>query len=706
MIPNTLPQSLVDNPRLAQWIGFEAPGTVRLSTGKVEIGQGVLTAIVQIAAEELDVAPARVRLVSGNTAASPAEGYTAGSNSIEIGGGSVRLAAAEARLTALEHAARTLGADIAELSIADGKVLRRGEPTGLDYWSLAPGLDMSVQVTGRAPVKRRADYRIVGQSLPRIDLAEKIFGQGFIHDMAPAGVLHARVLHQPWPGAAPSALNAGEISEAANGSVGLVQRHYFIAVVGHDEGAVIRGTAAARRRLAWTGTPPAPDTAPDALRQLPTIDRTIDHPGKTGSAKAVRRHEAVYTKPYLAHGSIAPSCALARFEHGKLTVWTHSQGVMPLRGAMARALKIDSADITLVHVHGAGCYGHNGADDAAFDAAVIALERAGETVRVVWSRHDELAAAPLGTAMVTKVSAGLDADGHPVDWTYELWSGPHGQRPGASGNLNLLSAKALADAPKDNTPQDVPDASGGGGVRNAVLLYDLPAQKIIHHMVPEMPVRVSSMRGLGAFANVTALESFIDELAELAGADPVKYRLSMTSDPRMRRVIERAAALAAWRERGPAGTGKGRGFASSRYKNRAGYLALAVEVEVAEAVRFTKAWCAVDAGLVINPDGVLSQVEGGILQAASWALKEAFQPPEPGVDMTWDQYPILKFSEVPEIEIEIMDGGDNPALGVGEVAHGPTGAALANAVAHALGLRLRAMPLTRERIAAAALMAP
>jgi nicotinate dehydrogenase subunit B len=706
MIPNTLPQSLVDNPRLDQWIGFEAPGTVRLCTGKVEIGQGVLTALAQIAAEELDIVPARLRIVSGNTGQSPAEGYTAGSFSIEIGGGSVRLAAAEARLTALERAAQRLGADIAELSVADGKILRKGQVTGLDYWAIAPDLDFSVKVTGRAPVKRRADYKIVGQSLPRIDLAEKIYGQGFIHDMAPAGVVHARVLHQPWPGAIPSKLDATDVAKAANGAIEIVQRHHFVAVTGRDEAAVLRAHAAAERRIAWSGARQEPNNAPQLLRSLPAVDRTIDHPGKPAASKAVRRHEAIYTKPYIAHASIAPSCGLARLDGGKLTVWTHSQGVMPLRGAMARGLKMDPANITLIHTHGAGCYGHNGADDAAFDAAVIACERPGETIRVVWTRHDELATSPLGSAMVVQISAGLDASGRPADWTHELWSGPHGQRPGASGNINILSAAALPDQPELKPVQDVPDASGGGGVRNAILLYDLPPQKIIHHMIPEMPLRVSSMRGLGAFANITALESFVDELAEMAGVDPVAYRLNMTSDPRMRRVIERAASMAHWRERGPAGTGKGRGFAFSRYKNRAGYLAIAVDVEVAEEVRFVKAWCAVDAGLVINPDGMRNQIEGGILQAASWALKEAFQPPEPGTAMTWDNYPILTFSELPELDIELMDSGDNPALGVGEVAHGPTGAALANAVAHALGLRIRDVPLTRERIAAAALAAP
>ena len=327
----------------------------------------------------------------------------------------------------------------------------------------------------------------------------------------------------------------------------------------------------------------------------------------------------------------------------------------------------------------------------------------GRTVRVEWSRADELAASPFGSAMVVGLAAELSASGHPVSWTTEIWSGPHAQRPGAGGGVNLLAAIAFPDPPARPVPQEIPEAAGGSATRNAPLLYDVAHQRIINHIVADLAPRTSSMRGLGAFANVFAIESFVDELAAEAGADPLRFRLAMASDPRARAVLEQAARMAGWTSGERRGLGRGRGIAYSRYKNRAGYLALVVDVHVDAEVRLERVWCAVDAGLAVNPDGVRNQVEGGIIQAASWTLKEQVLFADGRVATnSWDSYPILRFSEVPEIEITVMDRPDEPTLGVGEVAQGPTAAAIANAVADALGVRLRDLPLTRERIIAAA----
>ncbi len=356
-----------------------------------------------------------------------------------------------------------------------------------------------------------------------------------------------------------------------------------------------------------------------------------------------------------------------------------------------------------MHRQGAGCYGHNGADDAAFDAAFVAMKRPGQAIRVQWSREDELSSSPFGAAMLIDLRAGLTSEGRPVGWTMEITSPSQGQRPGANGGVNLLGRMALPDPPPTPVPLDLPDQRGGGATRNAVALYDFP-QRVIHRFIPKLPVRTSSMRGLGAFGNVFAIESFVDELAAAAGADPVAYRLSLMSDPRARRVIETAAAMAGWSEGEETGAGRGKGIAFSRYKNRAAYLALVAEVEVEEEVRLRKVWCAVDAGLIINPDGAINQVEGGIVQAASWTLKEQVRFAEGRVaTATWADYPILRFSEVPEIEVRLVGNVNDPPLGMGEVSQGPTAAAIGNAVARALGVRLRDLPLTRERIMAAML---
>jgi nicotinate dehydrogenase subunit B len=436
----------------------------------------------------------------------------------------------------------------------------------------------------------------------------------------------------------------------------------------------------------WDGgaKPPAETGEPDWLLGQPARDRVVET-GTAEMAAGNRVVEAFYSRRFLTYGSIGPSCALAEFTDGTLDVWTHSQGVFVLRDWLARTLKLKPERVRVFHRQGAGCYGHNSADDVAFDAAFIATRVPGRSVRVQWTREDEFTAAPLGAAMAVKLRAVLDGDMRPADWTIEIWSPVHAQRPGMNGSANLLG----------------PDAMGGGATRNGEALYDLPRHKLVHHLLADVPVRTSSLRGLGAYANVFAIESFIDELAEVAGVDPVTYRLSLTSDPRARRVMESAAEMGGWFDRAELGAGRARGFACARYKNRAAYMAAVAEVEVDAEVRLTRVWACVDAGLVINPDGAANQVEGGIVQAASWALKEQVRFAGGQVaTATWEAYPILRFSEMPEIELRFIDAADEPPLGLGEVAMGPTAGAIANAVARALGVRLRDLPLTRERIMA------
>jgi len=702
---SALPQSLTDNPRLDRWVGFDSDRTVRIATGKVELGQGVLTALVQIAAEELDVPPARIRLVSGVTAESPNEGYTAGSRSIEESGGSIRLVCAEIRGLFLDHIAAVLDCPRAELAIKDGAVLRNGTPTGFDYWSLNEKIDLARPATGAAPVKRPADFRIIGRNLARVDLPAKITGGAFVHDMAPAGVKHARVVRQPRRGAKLKSLDETAIKRATQGRVELVRDGDFLAVVADDETVAMQAVDVVRRYSVWEGgvSIPADAGEPAFLTSQPTKDRVIDI-GAAPSGTAARTMEATYSRPFIAHASLAPSCALAQFADGRLTVWSHAQGVYQLRNSIARALGLAPENVTVLHRQGAGCYGHNGADDAGLDAALIARAMPGRTVRVQWSREDELSAAPFGSAMAVRLHASLDARGRPLEWTHDVWSAVHGQRPGMAGNINLLAATALPDAPPPPEPVDVPDAGGGGGTRNSATLYDFPRQRVVHHLITQMPVRTSSLRTLGGFVNVFAAESFMDELADAAGEDPVSYRLALMTEPRARRVIEVAARLCGWSGRGERGSGTARGMGFARYKNKAGYAAVVAEVEVDEAVRVKQIWCAVDGGLIISPDGARNQIEGGAIQATSWTLKEGVRFDDGRVSsITWDDYPILRFSEVPAVEIELIDALDQPPLGLGEVVHGPTAAAIANAVAHALGARIRDLPLTRERIMAAVL---
>jgi nicotinate dehydrogenase subunit B len=714
-----LPPLLQANPRLDQWVGFPAPGRVRVSTGRVEIGQGVLTAMLQIAADELDVSPERIDLETGDTELTPNEGYTAGSQSIQFGGVALRLALAEVRDLFLAEAAAKSGQDRAGLAVRDGAILAGGQSTGLDYWSLAAAVDLSRHATAGTPVKKAVDMGVIGRNARRVDLAAKVFGRAaFIHDMAVDGMVHARVVRQPRRGATIASIDEAAIRRAAKGEIDILRDGNFLAIVGADETVVEAVAAVAPNHVTWDGVEPLNPYQEEArwLLQQPSLDRLVGAPPPVEPVAAASRYEATYTRMHIAHASVAPSCGLAEYRDGRLQVWTHSQGVYPLRAALAQMLQLDPAAISVKHVQGPGCYGHNGADDAAADAAVIAMRRPGVPVRVRWRRDEEFGFEPVSPAMVTTVRAMLDGSQRPHDWTTEIWSGRHGSRPGASARQapdghwleasNLLTAEALPNPPPAR-PAAESSALPGAGTRNGEPLYAFPTKRIVHHLIAETPVRTSSLRGLGATVNVFAIESAIDELAERAGEDPVAYRLSILADPRAKAVVEHVATMSEWRAGLPVGTGKGRGIAFAQYKNLAAYAAVVAEVEVDEAVRVTKVWCAADGGLIINPDGALNQLEGGIIQGVSWALKEGVRLDSAGISSRdWESYPVVRFSEVPEVFCELVGTtADLPPLGIGEASGGPTVAAIANAVAHALGARLRDLPLSRERVMDALLKA-
>ena len=696
---DTLPLSIVNNRRMEKWLRFDADRTLRLSVGKVEIGQGVLTPLMQIAAEELDIDLDRVTILSGDTADAPDEGSTSSSQSIEVSGRSVRLVSAEFRARVLARLAQRLNCNPADISVEDGAFLLEAQPTGHDYWSFVGDADYAADITGSVQPKAPSAYKVVGQPVPRKDLIAKVTGAAFIHDIVRPDMLHARMLRQPSRDAQLASLDEAAIRRAARGEFRVVRLANFVAFVGPDETAVQRAAVAAVSHAKWEGArvlTPAHGEAAWFVDQ-PSDDRLIGDAPVAHTGEVV---SAIYSRPFVAHAAMAPSCGLAEFRGGHMEVWSHTQGVYPLRNSISEILGLPKDNVIVRHAHGAGCYGHNGADDAALDAAVIAQQIPNHCIRVQWRREEEFGFEPVSTAHRTKMSVELDAAGRPVDWTTEVWAGSHVQRP-IYGGL-FLAQEALPNPPPPAKPGDPPEANGGGGTRNGTPLYDVATKRIVHHLALKTPVRTSSLRGLGALPNVFAMECFMDELAERAGMDPVAYRLSMLSDPRARHLIENVAARCGWSARGPVGTGKGLGLAWARYKNKAAYACVAVELEVDKDIRLNRVWCCADAGLVINPDGAKNQIEGGIIHAASMTLKEQVTLDGAGItSLDWASYPIMTFTDVPEISSEIVDAPDLPTLGMGECTFGPTAAAIGNAVHHALGIRVRDMPLSRERIAAA-----
>jgi len=701
--PAPLPGSLNANRMLDAWLRIDPNGTVTIFTGKIELGQGIGTALSQIAADELDVDLKRVEVVSGDTARTPDEGQTAGSLSVEHSGTALRFACAEARDILVSAAAVKLGAPAAELKVSDGAV-SAPSGTSVTYWDLARDTDLKREATAKVRPKPPAEHRWVGKSIARRDIPKKFTGgAAYVQDVRLPNMVFGRVVRPPSPGAQLLSVDEAAIRRLP-GVVAVVRDGSFLAIAAEREEQAIRAREALARSARWGETESLPPTGDALYRHM--MSSTV--PGETVVEKTspvvaapVKTLEALYTRPYQCHGSIGPSCAVAQWQDGKLAVWTHSQGVFPLRAELGKAFGIPPRDIRCMHAEGAGCYGHNGADDVALDAALLARATSGRPVKLQWMRDDEFMWEPYGSAMVMKLSGGIDAQGNIVTWSHELWSHPHSTRPGASAGVNLLAARHLAQALAPGLPADVPQPAGGAA-RNAIPLYDFPNVKVVKHYIAEAPLRTSALRTLGGYANVFALESFVDELAAVAGADPVDFRLRHVKDPRARGVIEAAAQRAGWRPSARGDGTRGRGFAFARYKNLACYCAMAADVEVDRKtgrVSVTRVVAAVDAGQIVNPDGVINQIEGGIIQSTSWTLMESVRFDRTRViTRSWADYPIVRFTDVPEVEVVLLNQPAERFLGVGEGSQGPTAAAIANAIANATGKRLRALPFTAERV--------
>lgn len=716
--PADLPGSLRQTPDLDAWIRINDDETVTVFTGKVELGQGIKTAIMQIAAEELDVAPARMRVITADTGQSPNEGVTAGSMSVQVSGASVRVAAAEARhlllLQAFEHLEAQTPADA--LQISDGTITDPATGRQVTYWQLMGGKRFGHQITGIGQPKSPDAHQLVGQPEKRIDLLGKVTGgPSYVHDMALPGMLHARVVRPPSYHARLVSVDLESIRQMP-GVVEVVRDGSFLAVIAEREEQAIRAREALLANAEWNyqADLPAHMSVYDTLLSLPEqpalivdgapVDDPI--PAIEAPPEAVQTLSATYLRPFHMHASLGPSAAVAHWQGDLVTVWSHTQGAYLLQASMAPVLGIAPEQIRVIHVEGAGCYGHNGADDVGLDAALVARAVPGRPVMVKWMRDDEHSWEPYSSAMVLKMQASLDADGMVADWNHDVWSYIHSTRPrGGTDGSDLLAAWHL-EQPFEQPQRVLGRGSHFGSHRNADPKYAFTRRRIVKHFVPDHPLRVSAMRSLGAYANVFAIESFMDELAQAAGVDPVEFRLRHLDDERAKAVIEAAAEKAGWQGRKrPAGDGHGRGIAFAQYKNVQTYAAIVVDVSVDRdtgEIKLERAVIAADSGQMVNPDGLSNQLEGGFVQAASWTLYEQVTFDARGItSRDWDSYPILRFSNAPVIETVILNRPNFPFVGAGEATQNPTPAAIANAVYDAVGVRLREIPFTPERVKAA-----
>jgi CO/xanthine dehydrogenase Mo-binding subunit len=703
-----------DASTVAAFLQIAPDGTVTVFSGKVELGTGIATALTQIVADELSVPINRIRIVMGDTAFTPDQGTTAGSKTLQVAGRILRRAAAAARHELLQRAADRLEVAVNDLELNDGSVrpvdgsihpIPLADLANEPFQSRIPEHDLE---------RNPSPQRVVGHSIQRLDLLAKLTGgEAYIHDVRLEGMLHGRVIRpyvRTMDGSGRIASVDDSIARSMPGVVAVIRNGDFLGVVAETEWQAIQ--AAESVNVTWTPAAPLPSRADlhEQMRSQATQDTEPLHHGNVPSAMqlASRTMSTTYDFPIQAHASMGPSCAVADVTADRATIYTSSQGVYGLRQALAPLLGLDEERIRLIFRDGAGCYGHNGADDVTADAALLS-QAVGLPVRVQWMRRDEFAWEPKGPAMRIDMTAGLDEHKSIVAWDHTVWTPTHSTRPGGQSG-NLLAGQQIDPPVAPAVIRNV------GGDRNAPTTYTFPNERVTMHWLPDAPLRPSAFRSLGGLHNTTANETFLDEIALATGVDPVDIRLRYQDDPRAIAVIKAVAERSGWGTPIAPIEGHltGRGFAYARYETEYAYVAMAAEVAVhpeSGNVRVTRVVVAHDCGQIINPDGVRNQVEGNIIQGISRSLKEQVTWNDQEVTsltwetypiltwetypiLTWETYPILTFPEIPEIDIVLIDRPELPPLGAGEPAICPVTAAIGNAIFNATGHRLRTIPFT------------
>src|SRR5262245_57743886 len=711
--PASIDATLIDS-----WIVVLPNGRVRIQVGKVELGTSLRTAQMQIAADELDVSMKKIDFLQGDTWFTPDQGTTSGSQSVKTQWAEgLRQAAAEARAALLDLASKRLSVPVDQLTVTDGVVSARSDPSKkASYGELIGGQRFNLKITGKVKPKNPGDLKGVGKPLKAVDLPAKVKGRlGYVHNHIVPGMLHGRVVRPP--GINATLVSVDGFAKRIPGLVKVVVQKDFVGVVCEREEQAIK--AARELKLKWNdpgGVPSHDQLYASMVKEMGTA-RLLAADGDVDKAlaEAATKLEATYYYPYQLHGSMGPSCAIADVQGEEVTVWSPTQGVYPLRLAVSRMLGLPARNVRVIYLEGSGCYGLNGADTASLDAALLS-QAVGRPVRLQWMRPDEHVWEHYGTPMVMRLRGGLDANGNLTAWDYEGWQANRGGRPGNVGAANLPTGYliGLRLPPRQVTPPRFPPLGADNSNTEAGYLKDeeglVPNSRVISHAV-DSPFFTGPLRSPARIQNTFANESFIDELAAAAKVDPVQFRLRYIGDHRLRDALTTAAKAAGWKsrpspKRGQKGTiVKGRGIAVMQYEGEDGYAGTVVEVEVNKKtgkVRVTRVVVSHDVGIIINPNGLKAQIEGNVVHGVSRALKEEVKlNRRQSASKDWESYQVLRFTELPDIKIALINRIYEPALGSGENAMTAIPAAVANAIYDATGARVRRLPITAARLRAA-----
>ncbi|MEM1074663.1 MAG: molybdopterin cofactor-binding domain-containing protein [Pseudomonadota bacterium] len=700
--------SLERYPFVRDWL-IAKGNRIELLTGKVDIGQRISTALMRIAAEELTLPLSSIDVAPVRTDRSPDEGITSGSNSIQQSGAAQRRACATARDFAVRAGARLLNAKPEQIELSDGWLSTSNSGRRLHLIELLAQAPENLRVDQTAPVRIST---LATADLPQRGLEGMVAGTfQYVHDLERPGMLHARIVRPPVLDARLEDCDEQALASAKGAGLKIVKDSSFLAIAGASEWSVVKAAERLQRACSWKADTALPtgDTFKNLrskkAQRLAVIDGSPSLSAVVSDPPAAATYSADFARPYTLHGPLGPSAAMAEFKAGTLRIKTHSQGIFFLRDSIADSLGMEPDTIVVEHLPGAGCYGHNAADDAAFEAALIACALPGRPVLLKYSRSDENGRAPAGPAMSVSMRAQCNALGGISSLWMETRGDTHRGRPRPGPNRAGAARLAANCARSTDIPrlQPEPNMNRHAGLhRNLEPIYDIRETHLVKSLVPDGPIRPSALRCLGATTNIFAIESMMDELAQKAKVDPIEFRLDHLSDPRGRAVLTRLEQMTA---EGPA-PNCARGIAYAQYKNAMTRVGLAVDLAMSDKgdVKLEHVCLVADAGRVVDPDGLRAQLEGGVLQGASWALYERLRwGPDGRESLDWDSYPVLRFNNVPRIDIQVIEDRSASSVGAGEASPPPTVAAIANAIFSATGIRLRQMPFDPDAILQAAL---
>ena len=698
--------------KILDWLVFDEDNKIKINSGKIDIGQHISSTLSLICSKITGVKYEQIEVINLDTDFSPNEGKTASSLSASHSGTAIKAASIVLKNKFVEYALEQFEVELNQIELDNGIAKKKGTNDTISYWDFAKTDEFKNLIIDEIVEENKYKIfkKIENQSIELKTIHKIVSGKyKFVHDLKFNKMIHARIIRPPNYFSEFIKIDNKALDKINRLNIKIIVKGSFIAILSNDEFLVTKYLDILKTAIKWNTKRSLSSQGTFSLINESEKDTLLVKNGgeavfdKVPKIKEFSKHSSFITKsstykrPYLMHGSIGPSAACAIFKDGKFTIYTHSQGIYDLKISIAKALKTTSDSINLKYRPGSGCYGHNGADDAAFEAAFLAKEYPNQHILLKWTREDEHCWEPYGSASINKLTSTLNDKGRILYWSHEVYSDTYMTRPSEKELYNFLSYKLINNDFKKRKSK--PKTAAHMGIhRNLDPLYNFKEKRLVKNLVHGLPLRTSALRTLGAFSNVTALESFLNELALVTNIDPFDFRINHLTD---KRGIDVLLDLKSQMSKDKQKSNHHRGIGFSRYKNLAAYCAVGIELQVTDDVdiKLIKAWISIDAGEIAYKDGIKYQAEGGLIQASSWCLYEdvkydAYEI----ISKDWSKYKIIGFDNIPKIKTNVINRKGFPYLGVGEAVAGPCGGAISNALHAALGQRIKTMPFTKENI--------